>query len=65
MNIDRIDEYADGTVFYRKNIREPIAFMENEDVIVVIDSFEDTEDGGKICNVTYMPMVDPGTSEQT
>ncbi len=63
MNIDRIDEYADGIGFYRKNIREPIAFMENEDVIIVIDIFEDTEGGGKICNVTYMPMVDPGTSE--
>ncbi|MDI3236398.1 hypothetical protein QK289_15390 [Exiguobacterium antarcticum] len=65
MNIDRIDEYGDGIGFYRKNIREPIAFMENEDVVIVIDVFEDSLDGGKICQVTYMPMFDPSTSEKT
>lgn len=65
MNIDRIDEYGDGIGFFRKNIREPIAFMENEEVVIVIDVFEDPEDGGNICNVTYMPMFDPSTREQT
>ena len=65
MNIDRIDEYGDGIGFYRKNIREPIAFMENEEIVIVIDVFENEEDGGEICNVTYMPMFDPSTREQT
>lgn len=56
MNIDRIDEYGDGIGFYRKNIREPVAFMENERVAILINLFVDTEDDGKICTVTYMPM---------
>ncbi|WP_029331654.1 hypothetical protein [Exiguobacterium oxidotolerans] len=56
MNIDRIDEYGDGIGFYRKNIREPVAFMENERVAILINLFVDTEDDGKVCTVTYMPM---------
>ncbi|WP_209548555.1 MULTISPECIES: hypothetical protein [unclassified Exiguobacterium] len=58
MNIDRIDEYGDGIGFYRKNIREPIAFMENEDVVIVINIFEDEAEAGKLCDITYMPMFD-------
>jgi len=58
MNIDRIDEYGDGIGFYRKNIREPIAFMENEDVVIVINIFEDEAEAGKFCDITYMPMFD-------
>ena len=58
MNIDRIAEYGDGIGFYRKNIREPIALVENEDAVIMINIFEDEAATGKLCDVTYLPITD-------
>lgn len=58
MNIDRIEGFNEGVAYYRKNIREPIAYADDDEIVFIIDLFDHPSDTGTFCSVVYVSYAD-------
>ncbi|MCY1691502.1 hypothetical protein OVA29_13065 [Exiguobacterium sp. SL14] len=58
MNIDRIEGFNEGVGYYRKNIREPIAYADDDEIVFIIDLFDHPGGTGTFCSVVYVAYSD-------